>query len=226
MQHYRDRTEAGWRLAVNLAAYYGLSNILVLAMTRGGVPVAYEVAQALGAKLDVFLVSEISMPGHEDWSLGVFSSGGQCLLNDRVVQKLRVSKDDVEALAAEAQQELEQRELYYRSGRSAPSLQDCIVILVGDGLSSGLTIKTAARVLRKNRPARLIIAIPVVAASTLAVFRAEADQVVCSVSPKPFAVASSLYDEAAEPTDQEVRNLLDRFWRQQAAQSARRAQMG
>jgi predicted phosphoribosyltransferase len=217
MQHYRDRTEAGWRLAVNLAAYYGRPDVLTLAMTRGGALVAYEVAQALGVQLDVFLADELHLPGYEDRPLGVISSGGLCSLNDRVAQKLRVPKEEVEALVAEAQRELKRREHYYRNGRAAPDFRDRIVILVDDGLSSGLTIKTAARALRQHHPARLIIAIPVVAASTLALFRAEADQVVCAVSPKPFALASSLYDVTAEPTDQEVRNLLDRFRRQQAS---------
>ncbi len=224
MQHYRDRTEAGWRLAVNLAAYYGRPDVLTLAMTRGGALVAYEVAQALGAQLDVFLADELHLPGYEDRPLGVISSGGLCSLNDRVAQQLRVPKEEVEALAAEAQQELERRELYYRSGRAAPDFRERIVILVDDGLSSGLTIRTVAKALRQHHPARLVIAIPVVAASTLALFRAEADQVVCAVSPKPFAVASSLYDVAAEPTDHEVRNLLDRFRRQQASVAAQATQ--
>jgi putative phosphoribosyl transferase len=226
MQHYRDRTEAGWRLAVSLAAYFGRSDVLALAMTRGSLPVAYEIAQALDVQFDVFLARELSLPGHKDRPLGVISSGGQLLLNDRMAQKLRVPKEEVETLAAKAQRELEERELYYRSGRAAPELWDRVVILVDDGLSSGLTIKTAARALSQHHPARLIIAIPVVAASTLAFFRAEADQVVCAVSPKPLAVASSLYDEAAELTDQEVRNLLERFRCQQAALSARQAQAG
>ncbi len=224
MQHYRDRTEAGWRLAVNLAAYYGRPDVLAVAMTRGGAPVAYEVAQALGAQLDVFLARELSVPGRKDQLLGVISSGGLCLLNDRVAQRLRIPKEEVETLTAEALEELKQREFYYRSGRAAPDFRDRIAILADDGLSSGSMIKTAARALRQHRPARLIIAIPVVAASTLALFRAEADQVVCAVSPKPLAVASSLYDEAAEPTDQEVRNLLDRFRRQPASVAAQAAQ--
>jgi predicted phosphoribosyltransferase len=224
MQRYRDRTEAGWRLAVSLVSYFGRSDVLELAMTRGGAPVAYEIAQALDAQLDVFLARVIPAPCREDRPLGVISSGGLCSLNNQVAQRLGIPKEQVETLTAEARQELEQRELYYRSGRAAPDLRDRIVILVDDGLSSGSMIKTAARALRQWRPTRLIIAIPVVAASTLAVFRAEADQIVCAVSPKPFAAASSLYGEAVEPTDQEVRKMLDRFRNRQAYPSASRAQ--
>lgn len=226
MQHYRDRTEAGWRLAVSLVTYFGRSDVLALAMTRGGAPVAYEIAQALNAQLDVFLAREILAPGHEDRPLGVISSGGSCALNNQVAQTLNIPKEQVEILTAEVRQELEQRELYYRGGRAAPDLRDRIVILVDDGLSSGSVIKTAARAIRQRRPARLIVAIPVLAASTLAVFRAETDQVVCAVSPKPFAAASYLYDEALEPTDQEVRNLLERSRDQQAALSASQGQLG
>jgi predicted phosphoribosyltransferase len=226
MQRYRDRTEAGWRLAIRLVTYFVRPDVLALAMTPGGAPVAYEIAQALDAQLDVFLARVIPAPGHKDRPLGVISSGGLCSLNNQVAQRLGVSKAQVETLTAEARQELEQRERYYRSGRPAPDLRDRIVILVDDGLSSGSTIKTAARAMRQRQPMRLIIAIPVVAASTLAVFRAEADQVVCAVSPKPFAAASSLYDEAVEPTDQEVRKMLDRFRSRQAYPSASRAQGG
>lgn len=217
MQHYRDRTEAGWRLAVSLATYFGRSDVLALAMTRGGAAVAYEIAQALDAQLDIFLARVIPAPGHEDPPLGVISSDGLCLLNDHIAQRLGIPEAQVETLVAEARQELEQRELYYRGGHTAPDLRDRIVILVDDGLSSGSMIKTTARALRRRRPARLIIAIPVIAASTLAIFRAEADQVVCAVSPKPFAAANSLYDEAAEPSDQEVRNMLERSRNRQAA---------
>jgi predicted phosphoribosyltransferase len=199
---------------------------LALAMTRGGAPVAYEIAQALDAQLDVFLARVIPAPGHEGRPLGVISSGGLCSLNNQVARRLGIPNEQVKTLTAEALQELEQRELYYRSGRPAPDLRDRIVILVDDGLSSGSMIKTAARALRQRSPARLIIAIPVVAASTLAVFRAEADQIVCAVSPKPFAVANSLYDEVAEPTDQEVRKLLERSRSRQTALSASRWHVG
>jgi len=226
MHHYRDRTEAGWRLAVSLATYFGRPDVLALAMTHGGSPVAYEIAQALDAQLDVFLVRVIPAPGHEDRPLAVISSGGLCSLNNQVAQRLGIPKEQVETLTAEARRELEQRELYYRSGRPAPDLRDRIVILVDDGMSSGSMIKTAARALRQRQPTRLIVAIPVVAASSLAVFRADADQVVCAVSPKPFAVADSLHDEASEPTDQEVRNLLERSRSRQAALSASREHMG
>jgi predicted phosphoribosyltransferase len=198
---------------------------LALAMTRGGVLVAYEVAQALDARLDVFLAREIPAPGHEDRRLGVISSDGFRSFNDQAPQRLGISKATVETLAADAQQELKQLELYYRSGRAAPDLRNQIVILVDDGLSSGSIIKTAASALRRWRPARLIIAIPVVAASTLAVFRSEADQVICAVSPKPFAAANSLYDEAAEPSDADVRDMLDRLRRQLASSSASRVQV-
>jgi putative phosphoribosyl transferase len=226
MQRYHDRTEAGWRLATSLITYFGRSDVLALAMSRGGMLVAYEVAQALNAQLDIFLTQVISAPGRGDRPLGVISSDGLRSLNPQVAQRLGIPKEQVETLAAEARQELEQREVYYRSGRAAPDLQDLIVILIDDGLSTGSMIKTAARALRKHHPARLIIAVPVVAASTLAVFRAEADQVVCAVSPKPVAAAGSLYDSAMEPTDQEIRKMLDRIRSLQSPLPASRTQAG
>ncbi len=191
MRRYQDRTEAGWRLAVHFADYFKRPEVIVVAISPGGVQVGYEIAQALGAELDVFLLTE------ED-----------------------------ETLSANARRELERQERYYRGGRTALMLRDRIVILVDDGLSAVSLIKTAIKAARKQEPARLIIAIPVVSAAYLDDISSEADQAVCSVSPKLFQAAGFLYENPALPTDMEVRNLIERAARQQASASVPRAPGG
>lgn len=222
MQHYRDRTEAGWRLAINFADYAGCSNVLALAISRGGALVAYEIAQALGVQMDLFLARELSVPEQANQPIGVIAREYRHF-NELAIQKLHWPRLKVEAMATQVRRQMEQLEQYCRDGRQATSLQDREVILVDDGLSSGSVIRTAARAARQHRPARLIIAIPAVAASTLAEFRGEADRVACAVTPAPFHAAGSLYDQSAAPSDQELRNLMERSARRQSAARLSRA---
>src|SRR5207237_1340609 len=180
---FKDRTEAGRMLAERLAAYEDRSDVIVLALPRGGVPVAFEVAQALSAPLDVFLVRKLGVPGHEELAMGAIASEGVRVLNEDVVQMLRIPDEVIDAVAAKEQQELERRERLYRDHRPALEVRGRTVILIDDGLATGSTMRAAAAALRNRQPARLVVAVPVAASSTCDEFKAEVDEVICAVTP-------------------------------------------
>src|SRR5512135_1526004 len=207
---FRDRTEAGQLLAEKLSAYAGRPDVLVLALPRGGVPVAYEVARALGVPLDVFLVRKLGVPGHEELAMGAIASGGVCVLNDDVVQALNIPGRVIEAVAARERRELERRERAYRGGRPAPEVRGRAVILVDDGLATGSTMRAAVAALRRRGPARIIVAVPTAAPSTCEEFRHEADECVCDITPDPFYAVGLWYEDFSHTTDDEVRELLER----------------
>jgi putative phosphoribosyl transferase len=212
MQHgpYRDRAEAGRHLAEKLVDYANRSDVLVLALPRGGVPVAYEVARALNAPLDVFMVRKLGVPGHEELAMGAISSGGMRLLNENVVRSLRISPEVIDEVAKTEQAELERREREYRDDRPQPELRGKTVIVIDDGLATGASMRVAVVALRRRRPARLIVAVPVAAAATCAEFRYEVDEVVCASTPEPFHAVGLWYEDFAQTTDAEVRELLER----------------
>jgi len=207
---FRDRTEAGRRLAAKLRAYANRPDVLVLALPRGGAPVAYEVAQALHAPLDVFLVRKLGLPGHEELAMGAIASGGTRVLNAEVVSQLNISEEVIEAVAAEEQQELTRRERAYRGERPAPNVHDRTVILVDDGLATGSTMRAAVAALRRQNPARIIVAVPVGSPETCAELEREADDVVCAAMPEPFYAVGLWYDDFTQTTDEEVHDLLSR----------------
>jgi putative phosphoribosyl transferase len=163
-RRFRDRTEAGRELARQLTSYAGRPDVLVLALPRGGIPVAYEVATALDAPLDVFLVRKLGVPGHEELAMGAIALGGIRVLNEEVVRSLHISPQTIERVTASEQQELTRREHLYRGDREAPSLSGRTIILIDDGLATGSTMRAAAEAIRKRRPLRLVIAVPVAAA--------------------------------------------------------------
>src|SRR3954465_8514857 len=164
---FQDRTDAGRQLAAKLAAYAGQPDVLVLALPRGGVPVAYEVAEALGASLDVFLVRKLGVPGQEELAMGAIASGGVRVLNEEVIDALGIPGAVIDAVAADEQLELERRERAYRDGRPAPEVHGRTVILVDDGLATGSTMRAAVAALRQLQPARVVVAVPVAAPSTV-----------------------------------------------------------
>ena len=207
---FRDRSEAGQLLAERLVAYAGRPDILVLALPRGGVPVAYEVARALGAPLDVFVVRKLGIPGHEELAMGAIASGGVRVLNDDVVQALHIPERVIEAVAARELRELERRERAYRGDRPAPDVRDRTVILVDDGLATGSTMRAAVAALRRLGPARIVVAVPTAAPSTCEEFRREADECICQITPEPFHAVGLWYQDFSQTTDDEVRDLLDR----------------
>lgn len=214
-RRFRDRVDAGRALAADLSAYAGRDDVLVLALPRGGVPVGYEVARALGAPLDVFIVRKLGVPGHEEMAMGAIASGGVRVLNDGVVGPLRISESIIDGVAAREQAELERREREYRDGRPAPDVRGRTVILVDDGLATGATMRAAAEALRLPGPARLVVAVPVSAEESCEEFREQVDEIVCTMTPSPFYGVGMWYDDFSQTTDAEVRVLLARARREQ-----------
>ena len=208
MTLFRDRADAGRILAGKLTAYTNRRDVLVLALPRGGVPVAYEVAQALHAPLDVFLVRKLGLPGQEELAMGAIASGGTRVLNEDVIGKLNVPEQVIETVAAEEQQELSRREHDYRDRRPPPDVRGRTIILVDDGLATGSTMRAAVAALRRQGPSRIVVAVPIGAAETCAELRKEADEVVCAHMPEYFYAVGAWYDDFAQTTDEEVRHLL------------------
>ena len=205
---FHDRTEAGRVLAADLAAYAGRSDVIVLGLPRGGVPVAYEVARALGAPLDVFLVRKLGLPGQEEFAMGALASGGIGLINEQVVEAYGISDAEIEAISAAEQRELERRERSYRDGRPLTELAGRTVILVDDGLATGFTMRAAVLSIRLESPARIVVAVPVAAAETCDEFREIVDDIVCSETPEPFQAVGIWYEDFAQTTDAQVHELL------------------
>ena len=205
---YRDRAEAGKRLAERLAVYAGRADVLVLGLPRGGVPVAYEVACGLRAPLDIFLVRKLGVPGREELAMGAIATGGVRFVNEPVVEELRITPDVIEAAAAREQGELERRERAYRGERGAPDVGGRVCILVDDGLATGSTMLAAARALKKLGPARVVVAVPVAPREACAALGTEADEVVCAETPDNFKGVGRWYEDFTQTTDEEVRALL------------------
>jgi putative phosphoribosyl transferase len=206
---FRNRKEAGQILAGMLEAYAHQPDVLVLALPRGGVPVAYEVAKALAAPLDVFLVRKLGVPGHEELAMGAIASGGVRVLNHEVVEYLGIPPGVIEAAAEVEQRELNRREQAYRGSRPPATVRGRIVILVDDGLATGSTMRAAVTALRSQEPAKLVVAVPVSAPSTCAEFKAEVDQIICASTPEPFYGVGQWYEDFSQTSDDEVRSLLE-----------------
>jgi putative phosphoribosyl transferase len=211
---FHDRRDAGSRLATKLAAYADDPRVIVLALPRGGVPVAYEVARALRAQLDLLLVRKLGVPGQEELALGALALDGEPLLNQDVVEDTGVSAQEIAAAVAREGDELTRRAKLYRDDRPLPELRGRVVILVDDGLATGATMRAAARAVRRQEPVRLVIAVPVGAPETCAGLRDEADEVICDRMPTPFYAVGLWYDDFAQTSDAEVRNLLARAARE------------
>jgi putative phosphoribosyl transferase len=207
---FRDRSEAGRYLARALAGYAGRDDVIVLALPRGGVPVGYELAKALGAPLDVFVVRKLGVPGHEEFAMGAIASGGLIVLDEGVVRRLGINREQIEQVVARELRELGRREAAYRGDRAPTELQGKTVILVDDGLATGATMRAAALAVQQRNPARVVVAVPVAAPETCDEFRGDVDEVVCAVTPEPFYAVGLWYEDFSQTTDEEVRELLDR----------------
>jgi predicted phosphoribosyltransferase len=218
---YQDRHDAGRKLAERLRKYANRPDVLVLALPRGGVPVAYEVARALNAPLDVFVVRKLGVPRHEELALGAIASGGIRVLNTDVIRALHIPEQVVEEVTARELRELERREQLYRAGRPPPELKGRTVILIDDGLATGATMYAALRALRQQQPARLIVAVPVAAPSTCRELLGEADEVICARMPDPFFGVGLWYQQFEQTSDQEVRDLLAQAAQERNIQSHR-----
>jgi putative phosphoribosyl transferase len=207
---FQDRKDAGRELARRLTDYANRSDLLILGLPRGGVPVAYEVARELHAPLDVFLVRKLGVPGHEELAMGAIASGGVRVINEDVVNQLRIPDSVIDAVAKKELRELERRELAYRGNRPSPDVKDRTAILIDDGLATGSTMRAAALALRKQHPAQLVIAVPVAAAQACDEFRGVVDETICAVTPEPFYGVGLWYDDFSQTSDEEVRELLSR----------------
>ena len=208
MTLFRDRREAGRELARLLAAYAGRGDVVVLALPRGGVPVASEIASALNAPLDVFLVRKLGVPGHEELAMGAIASGGAKVLDSEVVRAHRISEREIDRVAAIERRELDRRERAYRGGRPPLALRGRTAILVDDGLATGSSMRAALAALAPLEPARTVVAVPVAPRSTLLDLKNLSDEIVCIATPEPFLAVGMFYEDFAQIADDEVRALL------------------
>ena len=207
-QGFADRVEAGRALAGRLTAWAGRDDVLVLALPRGGVPVAREVARALRVPLDLLLVRKLGVPGHEELAMGAIASGGEPLLNEETVRALRIPPEEIARVVALERAELERREREYRAGRAAPVVRGRTVILVDDGLATGSTMRAAALAVRAAGAARIIVAVPVASSDACEFVAEAADEVVAVATPEPFYAVGAWYADFTQTTDDEVRALL------------------
>ena len=208
-ESFRDRKYAGRALARRLALFAGRRDVTVLALPRGGTPVAYEVAKALHAPLDVLVVRKLGVPWNPEFAMGAIASGGERLIDEMLVRELGISTRDVEEVASNEAYELERRERVYRGGRPAPDLRGRTVILVDDGLATGSIMRVAVRAVRRQSPARVVVAAPVAAPEACELLRGEADEVVCAEMPDPFLGVGRWYLDFSQTSDEEVCRLLD-----------------
>ena len=207
---FEDRFDAGRVMASKLGEFSGRNDVVVLALPRGGVPVGYEVAQALRAPFDVFVVRKLGTPGQEELAMGALASGGVTVLNREVIQALGIPRQTINAVVAREERELERREREYRGQRPAASVRGRTAIVVDDGLATGSSMRVAAKALRKEAAAEIVVAVPVALPSTCSEFELEVDKVVCATTPEPFSAVGQWYRNFSQTTDEEVRDLLGR----------------
>jgi len=207
-QPFRNRRDAGRVLAESLGDYANRSDVVVLALPRGGVPVAFEIAKALRAPLDVFVVRKLGVPGQEELAMGAIASGGIRDLNQDVIRELRIPAHIIESVARKEEQELARREIDYRDGNAAIDVRGRTVILVDDGLATGSSMRVAALALKKKEPAEIVVAVPVAPRETCAEFGQIVDKVVCGITPQRFRAVGEWYEDFSQTTDEEVRELL------------------
>jgi putative phosphoribosyl transferase len=212
---FKDRSSAGRALAKALQAYRGRGDVLVLALPRGGLPVACEVAEALGAELDLMLVRKLGTPGQEELAMGAIASGGIRVLNPDVIGPLGIPEQVIARVEAGEKRELERRERAYRGTRPRAAVAGGCVILVDDGVATGATMRAAIAALRQQGPARIVVAVPVAPADTVMQLKREADEVVCLAMPEDFMAIAYWYEEFSQLSDEDVRDCLARAWRRQ-----------
>jgi len=208
--YFLDRHDAGRRLAAALTSYADRPDLIVLALPRGGVPVAYEVAQELHAPLDVFLVRKLGIPGHEELAMGAIASGGVRIIDQRLVQMLGITPEDIDRVTAFEELELDRRERLYRGTRPPPNVTGKTVILVDDGLATGSTMRAAIEALHREGARYIVVGVPIAAPDTCESLREEVDDIVCAVTPEPFRAVGIWYVDFSETSDEEVRELLER----------------
>jgi putative phosphoribosyl transferase len=217
---FRDRREAGQRLAAKLSTYANRSDVLVIGLPRGGVPVAAEVAKALHAPMDICLVRKLGVPSHKELAMGAIASGGVRVLNYDVLSWLKISSKTIDEVAARELRELQRRDRLYRGDRPSPEVRDRTVILVDDGLATGSTMRAAIGVLKEQHPQRLVVAVPVAAPDICQEMRGIVDEVVCIMTPDPLYAIGFWYENFAQTTDAEVCELLQKYFADSSPASA------
>jgi predicted phosphoribosyltransferase len=208
LDRFQDRREAGRVLAERLREYAHDGNVLVLALPRGGVPVAYEIARSLELPLDVFIVRKLGVPGYEELAMGAIASGGTRVVNDEVVNRLGISERHINAAVAREQQEIERRELEYRGDLPQARVQKRKIILVDDGLATGATMRAGVEALREAGAAEIIVAVPVGSVEAVRRIGGQADAIICPLQPEDFQAVGQWYDDFPQTSDEEVRELL------------------
>ena len=205
---FRDRRDAGRHLALTLRRYAGRPDVVVLALPRGGVPVAYEVATALGVALDVFVVRKLGLPGHEELAMGAIASGDVVVLNEEITQLLDVPHSVIAEVREREARELARREALYRDGRAPLEVRGRTVLLVDDGLATGASMRAGIEALRQRAPARIVVAVPIAAQQTCADLRHEVEEVICAVTPEPFHAVGLWYQNFSPVSDDEVQEFI------------------
>lgn len=211
MSLFNDRVDAGRKLAKDLLKYANRSDVLILALPRGGVPVAFEVAKELNVKMDVFIVRKLGVPGNEELAMGAIASDNIRVLNEDVVMSFQIPERVIDMVAENERKELERRERAYRGDRPKPEIEGSTVILIDDGLATGATMRAAAAALKTTKnPAKIVIAVPTAAPDICEIFRKEVDEIICLATPEPFYGVGAWYEDFSQTTDKEVCELLDK----------------
>jgi len=208
--YFRDRRHAGELLAARLSTYAHRPNVLVLALPRGGVPVAYEVATELGAPLDLFIVRKLGVPGYEELAMGAVATGGIRVLNEDVIRSLRIPDSVIDAVAQWELHEIARREREYRGDLPEPDVNGQTVILIDDGLATGATMQAGVKALHRQQPAKIVVGVPTASPQSCEELRGQVDDIVCAVTPEPFYAVGAWYEDFSQTTDEEVRDLLAR----------------
>jgi putative phosphoribosyl transferase len=209
MSFFNDRADAGRRLAKRLSEYANRDDVLILALPRGGVPVAFEVAKELNVKMDVFIVRKLGVPGNEELAMGAIASDNIRVLNEDVVRSFQIPREIIDRVAADELRELERRERLYRGNRPKPNISGSTVILIDDGLATGATMRAAVAAVKTKNPAEVVIAVPVAAPDTCNAFKNEVDEITCVATPEPFYGVGAWYEDFSQTTDKEVCEFLD-----------------
>jgi len=210
MALFEDRVDAGKKLAKELSKYANRSDVLILALPRGGVPVAFEVAKELNVKMDVFIVRKLGVPGNEELAMGAISSDNVLVLNEDIVKSFQIPERVINMVAGNELKELERREHTYRGDRPKPEISGSTVILIDDGLATGATMRAAASAIKTKNPAKIVVAVPTGAPDTCELFKREVDEVICIATPEPFYGVGAWYGNFSQTTDEEVCELLDK----------------
>jgi putative phosphoribosyl transferase len=210
MSLFNDRADAGKKLAKKLSEYANRSDVIILSLPRGGVPVAFEVAKELNVKMDVFIVRKLGVPGNEELAMGAIASDNIRVLNEDVIRSFQIPQSVIDEVAVNELRELERRERLYRGNRPKPDISGSTVILIDDGLATGATMRAAAAAVKTKNPAKIVIAVPTAASDTCSAFENEVDKTICVATPEPFYGVGAWYEDFSQTTDKEVCELLNK----------------